>query len=85
VQALTSGARFDLVLSDVVMAGGMSGFDVARWVHANAPRLRVLLTSGYPDGALLGETPGSNPFILRKPFSRAELARVLRDALDANS
>jgi CheY-like chemotaxis protein len=84
LQALANPDCFDLVLSDVVMAGGMSGFDVARWVQAQVPGLRVLLASGYPDAVLKSEAPGeSRPEILRKPFSRAELARALRRTLDA--
>ena len=86
LQALAERERFDLILSDVVMAGGMSGFDVARWVQTNAPGLRVLLASGYPDAVLRSEVPGRpQPEILRKPFSRSELARALRRALDAGN
>jgi PAS domain S-box-containing protein len=81
--ALADQDRFDLVLSDVVMAGGMSGFDVARWVQTHAPGLRVLLASGYPDAVLRSESPDEpQPEILRKPFSRAELAQALRRVLD---
>ncbi len=83
LQALAGQNSFDLVLSDVVMAGGMSGFDVARWVQAEAPGLGMLLASGYPDAVLRSEAPGERrPEILRKPFSRAELARAVRRALD---
>jgi PAS domain S-box-containing protein len=82
LQALGMPDSYDLVLSDVVMAGGMSGFDVARWVQVNAPGLRVLLASGYPDAVLRSEMPNEpRPEILRKPFSRAELAEALRRAL----
>ncbi len=82
LQNLTA-ERFDLVFSDVVMAGGMSGFDVARWVAAHAPGLPVVLTSGYPDGVLgAAVQDNTRPFLLRKPFSRDELARSIRHAID---
>ncbi len=82
LEAIADRNHFDLVLSDVVMAGGMSGFDVARWVQANAPSLRVLLASGYPDAVLRSQAPGEpQPEILRKPFSRGELAQALWRAL----
>ncbi len=82
LEVLARPGGFDLVLSDVVMAGGMSGFDVARWVQTHAPGMRVLLASGFPDAVLQSESPGEpRPEILRKPFSRAELARALRRTL----
>ena len=37
----------DLVFSDVVMPGGLSGFDIATWVKQHRPNVRVLLTSGF--------------------------------------
>jgi signal transduction histidine kinase len=78
VQALSQSARFVLVLSDVVMAGGMSGFDVTRWVQAHAPRLRVLLASGYPDTVLQSEAPGEpRSGILRKPHARSLLSPAM--------
>jgi PAS domain S-box-containing protein len=83
LQELAVPDRFDLVLSDVVMAGGMTGLDVVRWVRVNAPGVRVVLASGYPDAVLRSEAPGGpQPEILRKPFGRAELARALRRAPD---
>jgi PAS domain S-box-containing protein len=83
VNMLGSERRFDLVFSDVVMAGGMSGFDVARWVRANAPKTRVLLASGYPDDVLRSEdTRHLNLEVMRKPYSRRELALALRRALN---
>ena len=74
----------DIVFSDVVMAGGMSGFDVARWVLQNAPAKKILLASGYPDEILRTEdTRTLSVEILRKPYSRAELALALHRALGA--
>ncbi len=84
LDVLKSGQAVDIVFSDVVMAGGMSGFDVARWVQIHAPAQKVLLASGYPDQVLRTEDTSSlNIDILRKPYSRAALARALRRALDA--
>ena len=81
--AAAPAADIDLVLSDVVMAGGMSGFDVARWIATNRPSLGIVLASGYPDDVLKAEmTDWRETRLLRKPFSRAELARTLRQVLD---
>ena len=42
---LQEGIR--LVLSDIVMPGGMTGYDVARWVASNKPDVKVIMCSGY--------------------------------------
>ena len=87
VEILQSGQVFDIVFSDVVMAGGMSGFDVARWVRdSGASRggcRKVLLASGYPDDVLRAQDPNRPEIeILRKPYSRRELADALRRTLE---
>ena len=76
------GSDFAIVFSDVVMPGGMSGYDLALWLAANRPHIKLLLTSGYP-----GDAPGgaSNQLreirLLPKPYSTAELARAMRQAI----
>jgi CheY-like chemotaxis protein len=70
--------RFDAVFSDVVMPG-MSGIDLAREIRRRAPRLPVILTSGYSQ-ALVSE--GSQGFeLLQKPYSADEITDVLRRAI----
>jgi PAS domain S-box-containing protein len=75
------GAHKDiaLVLSDIAMAGGLSGYDVARWIREHTPHVKVLLTTGYAQEELASKADGIP--ILRKPYKRAELATSLRDAL----
>ena len=83
IGALEGGLAADLVFSDVVMTGGLTGFDVARIVRSRWPHIRILLTSGYPDD-LLREQGGAlqDLRILRKPHSRSELAITLREVLE---
>jgi len=84
MSALASGAKVDIVFSDVVMSGGLSGFDVARQVGQHWPDIRILLTSGYPDDILRHqEAEMQDVRILRKPYGRAELAVALREILDS--
>jgi len=84
LMVLRTGAVIDLVLSDVVMAGGMSGFDVARAVRSDWPGVKVLLASGYAEDVLREEGADAALLkILRKPYNRRELARAVREALDA--
>jgi PAS domain S-box-containing protein len=82
---LKSGQAVDVVFSDIVMAGGMSGFDVAQWVYTHRPGLKMLLTSGYADEALrVQDRPAAGLKILRKPYNRNELARAIRQAIDGD-
>jgi PAS domain S-box-containing protein len=76
------GEAVDLLFSDVVLPGGMSGPDLAAAAHARHPRLRVLFTTGYaPDaGARMGGTALAHP-IIGKPFTLAELASRVRAVL----
>ncbi|MDP3801444.1 PAS domain S-box protein [Brevundimonas sp.] len=71
--------RFDIMLSDVVMPGGMTGIELARLCERDHPRMQVVLTSGYAGDdvdAALADAPW--PF-LRKPYSGEQLAKVLGD------
>jgi PAS domain S-box-containing protein len=78
IALLESGLVVNLVFSDIMMSGGISGYDLGRWVAANRPGLGVLLTSGFSDGADHRDTSLK---ILRKPYSNPELARAIAAAL----
>lgn len=72
-----SGAAFDVVLSDVVMPGGMDGQALVRELRRRRPGLPVVLISGYSE-ALTAES--SFP-VLRKPASPAQLLDALARAM----
>lgn len=69
--------RPDIVLSDIVLAGQVSGIDIAREVRRSHPDVSIVLMSGYPDMASgdLDDVP-----LLRKPFTRAALLEALASA-----
>lgn len=70
--------RFDVVFSDVVMAG-MSGLELAHCIRGRYPGLPVLLTSGYSE--ILAKEGTFGLPLLRKPYSVESLSRALRKAL----
>jgi two-component system CheB/CheR fusion protein len=82
VSLLEAGEPVSLVFSDVVMPGGMTGYDVAEWVRAMKPNLKMLLTSGYSDMAIAASEAVRKIKVLGKPYTREELAYALREALD---
>jgi PAS domain S-box-containing protein len=72
----------EIVFSDLVMPGGMSGFDLARQVRERYPNMRLLLTSGY-SAELMSQADIAqlDLQVLRKPYRQADLARAFRAAL----
>ena len=73
----------DLLVTDVVMPH-MGGDELARQITKRYPDMRVLFMSGYADD-VLGRHGTLEPgvVLLRKPFSALELARTVRDLIDA--
>ena len=77
-----SGEPIALVFSDIVMPGGMTGYDVAEWVQSMKPEVKVLITSGYSDMPLAVSEAARKIKVLGKPYTREQLACALREALD---
>lgn len=77
---LESGRRIDLIVSDLVMPGGIDGAELAGIVAERFPGIRVLLTSGYSEDLVRSAHPGPTR-ILRKPYRQAELAKAVASAL----
>jgi len=83
--ALLAQHEVDALFTDIVLPGGMHGWDLALVAQQARPGLKVLFASGYSEalvergGAL---TPGAA--LLTKPYRAAELARRLRETLDSD-
>lgn len=68
----------DVLFTDVVLPGGASGPDLVIEARRRLPDIKVVLTSGYPDGDSTGLDSGEkHPWFIRKPYRRTELAELL--------
>jgi CheY-like chemotaxis protein len=77
-----NGQPFDLLFTDVIMPGGMTGRQLAEEVAKRRPGMKVLYTSGYTDNAIVHQgrlDPGV--LLLTKPYRKSQLANMIRRAL----
>ncbi|MGI9373053.1 MAG: PAS domain S-box protein [Hyphomicrobiales bacterium] len=73
----------DVLFTDVVMPGGMNGFDLSQAALQLNPKLKVVHASGYPKGAMVHqEEPRIKDNLIMKPYQRDDLKRILDETLD---
>ena len=70
--ALANARSVDIVLSDIMMPGGVSGLDLAREIRRRQPNLPVVLVTGYAEAAASME--GGEFGLLLKPYPLEALA-----------
>ena len=77
--------ELDLLLTDVLLPGGMSGKTIADRVVKRSPRTKVLFVSGFSEPAFSGQHfADEGTELLPKPYTRNDLARKVREVLDAD-
>jgi len=83
INMLEDGLRVDLVFTDVIMPGGVSGFDVIRRALELDPQTKGLVTSGYTEDVAIDQeqTVGPEIRLLRKPYRQAELKQIIGEVL----
>ena len=79
---LAEHEEVNALFSDVMLGSGMNGAELALYARAAHPGLAILLTSGYEDSPALADQQAFQFELLRKPYSREELAAALRRSLD---
>ncbi|MGC8990709.1 MAG: ATP-binding protein, partial [Verrucomicrobiia bacterium] len=80
--------EIDLLLTDVVMPGGITGWELAKQLHAQKPTLRIVLTSGYSTTEIDSErdfVQQANVALLQKPYLPSMLFQTVRESLDARA
>ena len=71
-------ATFDILVSDIVMAGTIDGLQLAHTVRERYPRMPIVLVTGYSHSAVNAE---SDFIVLRKPYEPGDLSRAIANAI----
>ena len=84
IRLLETQTPVDLLFTDVVLPGGMTGAQVAARARELRPGLKVLFTTGYARNAIFHHGRlDKGVQLITKPFSFSDLAAKVRDVLDA--
>jgi PAS domain S-box-containing protein len=80
---LSQGDPIDLLFTDIVMPGGMSGWELVEAARIERPALKALFTSGYSDRILKERARGGMDIrLLAKPYRSRSLGEAIRAVLD---
>ena len=83
LDVLTSDADIDLLLTDIVMPKGVSGYELGATCEQLRPQVKVLFMSGYSEAFLNNTARPQRPIsLINKPCRKQELARRLRNMLE---
>jgi CheY-like chemotaxis protein len=85
LEHLDQAHDIDLLFTDVILPGGMTGVDLGEAALVRQPKIRILYTSGYTENAAAhNNITQSGEALLPKPYRREILAERLRSALTEN-
>jgi response regulator RpfG family c-di-GMP phosphodiesterase len=83
-QLILAGLKVDLVFSDITMPGGVDGIDLALWLMVHCESAKVILTSGLPDSLVKAQAACNRVLeFVPKPYDQADVAKRIRELLDA--
>ena len=84
LQLLIAGPRLDLVFTDIVMPGAYNGRELADKIRAMYPAVPILFTTGFTRNAVVHNGRlDANVELIHKPYAQLQLARKLREIIDA--
>jgi signal transduction histidine kinase/ActR/RegA family two-component response regulator len=80
--AMAGGKRFDAVLLDLTVSGGMGGVEAAAKLKAIDPSSKLIVSSGYSDTSVMSDFARYGfDAVLAKPWTRAQMSAALRRVL----
>lgn len=81
---IEDGAEPDLLFTDIVMPGKLSGPELAEIVTARLPQTKVILTSGFADLGSVQQVDSLQHVMLPKPYRKADLLKLIFETLNLN-
>jgi len=82
LEILADQSDIALLFTDIVMPGGMNGFDLSQAARQLHPGLKIIHASGYPKGAMIHrQEPQLEDNLICKPYRRDELRKVVAETL----
>ena len=83
LKILHSGARIDLLVSDVGLPGGMNGRQAADASRVARSELKVLFVTGYAENAVVGNGHlDTGMRVIAKPFNMSDFANKVREMIE---
>ncbi len=83
IEKLKTDPLFDLLFTDVILPGGMSGVDIAKQAKTLNPNIKVIYTTGYAENSIVYDEKRDQAIsMLNKPYRRSELLEKVRLVLD---
>ena len=85
LEVIAQHPEIDLLVTDVLMPGGMNGVDLVQRARALRPDLKVIYSSGFPAEALAEKSmPLFDGPLLRKPYQRSEFTAIVHRVMVGN-
>ncbi len=85
-RAMESGKPFDAVIMDLIVPGEMGGLEATRNILKIHPEARIIVSSGYSTDPIMANYKEHGFFnMLPKPYSIAEMDKILKQAIDTGS